>query len=213
MASPSDALAPLGMTPPQRSTRAEATERRPAALYPSLLATLYARGQVVAPGPGCRFKNPLFSRDSTTSSRYLNHFHWARDRTAKGALKVHTRLDQAGYLPGFVVITKGQRRALAMARGLPRPRGSLVAMDRGDSDDRCLVRLTSDTVYCVLRQKINATCTVTARFAVHGYQGMTSDQPIVLRGHNGHGFPAMLRRVGSRAPKTGQHDVCWPHAF
>ena len=56
MASPSDALAPLGMTPPQRSTRAEATERRPAALYPSLLATLYARGQVVAPGPGCRFK-------------------------------------------------------------------------------------------------------------------------------------------------------------
>lgn len=39
MAAQSTALAPLGLTPPQRSTRAEANERRPAPLSHPLLAT------------------------------------------------------------------------------------------------------------------------------------------------------------------------------
>ena len=59
MASPSEALASLGVTPPKRSTLAEAHERRPAALYQSLFATLDARCQAVAPGHRFRFKNPL----------------------------------------------------------------------------------------------------------------------------------------------------------
>src|ERR687895_1861248 len=50
MASQSEALAPLGVTPPKRSTLAEANERRPAALYHSLFTTLYARCRAVAPG-------------------------------------------------------------------------------------------------------------------------------------------------------------------
>jgi putative transposase len=156
MASQSDALAPLGVSPPKRSTLAEANERRPAALYHSLLATLYTHGQAVAPGHGFRFKNPLLSLDSTTVSLCLNLFPWARFRTAKGTITVHTLLDHAGHMPAFVVMTAGQGSDIAMARGLQLPRGSLVAMDRGDSDDGFRFRLTQDGVYCVTRQKVNA---------------------------------------------------------
>src|SRR5215208_6203436 len=42
MAAQSEALAPLGVTSPKPSTLAEANERRPAALYHRLFATLYA---------------------------------------------------------------------------------------------------------------------------------------------------------------------------
>ena len=213
MASPSEALAPLGLTPPTRATLAAATARRPAALYHRLLATLYARAQAVAPGHGCRCKNPRFARESTTISRCWNRFPWARDRTAQGAITVPTLLEHAGYLPAFVVITEGKRSDLAMARGLQLPQGSLVAMDRGDSDESFLCRRTPDTVSCVIRQKINATFTVTARLAVTGSQGVTADQHIVLRGHNGHVVPATLRRVGYRDPETGKHEVFWTNAF
>ena len=213
MASSSDALAPLGVTPPKRSTLAEANERRPATLYHSLFATLYARCQGVAPGHGFRFKNPLFSVDSTTISRCLNLFPWARFRTTKGALKVHTLRDHAGHLPAFVVITEGQRSDIAIARGLELPTGSLVAMERGYIDDQFLFRLPQDGVSFVTRQKVNAQFKVTARVAVDRLRGVTADQHVVLPGQNGSAYPEVLRRVGYRDLETGKHDVFWTTAF
>ena len=212
MASPSEALASRGVTPPQRATRAEANARRPAALYQRLLATFDARGQAVAPGHRCRFKNPLCSVDSTTSSLGLHRCPWARDRTATGAITGQTLLDHSGDLPACVVSTAGKRSDLAIARGRPRPKGSLVAMDRGDLDERCLCRLPQDPVDFVIRQKRHAQFTVTTRVAGSGHHGVTSDQHSMRRGHNGQADPDVLRRVGYRDPATGQHDVLWTHA-
>jgi Domain of unknown function (DUF4372)/Transposase DDE domain len=213
MASPSAALALLGVPPPQRSTLAEANERRPAALDQSRFTTLYARCRALAPGHGCRCNNPLFSVDRTTLSRCLHLFPWARFRTATGAIKVPTRLAHAGHLPAFVVITEGKRSDIAIARGLELPRGSLVAMDRGDIDDQFFFRLTQDGVYCVTRQQVNAQFKVTARLAIDGLRGVTADQHVVLQGPHGAADPETLRRVGSRAPDTGQPDVFWTTAF
>ena len=213
MASQSEALALLGVTPPKRSTLAEANERRPAALYQSLFTTLYARCRALAPGHGFRFKNPLFSVDSTTISLCLNLFPWARFRTAKGAIKVHTLLDHAGHLPAFVVITEGKRSDIAIARGLELPRGSIVAMDRGYIDYQFFFRLTQDGVYFVTRQKVNAKFKVTARFAIDCLRGVTSDQNVVLQGPHGAAYPETLRRVGYRDPETGKHYVFWTNAF
>jgi hypothetical protein len=41
---------------------------------------------------------------------------------------------------------------------------------------------------------------------------VTSAQHVVLRGHNGPAYPDALRRVGYRAPETGNHDVFWTTA-
>jgi hypothetical protein len=174
---------------------------------------LYARGRAVAPGHGVRCNNPLLALDSTTISRCLNRFPWARCRTAKGAITVHTLLNHAGHLPAFVVMTEGQRSDIAMARGLQLPKGSIVAMDRGDIDDGFLFRMTQDGVSCVTRQNVNATCQVTARFTVNWLPGVTSDQHVVLRGKNGHTSPDALRRAGYRDPETGNHDVFWTTAL
>jgi hypothetical protein len=213
MAAPSAARAPLGVTPPQRSTLAEAKERRPAPLYHRLFAPLDARGQGVAPGHGFRFKHPLFSVDSTTIARCLNRLPWARVRTTTGAITVQTRLDHAGHLPAFVVSTEGKRCAIALARGLKLPTGRSVAMDRGDIASQFLVRLTQDGVYCVTRQKVNAKCKVTARVAVDRLRGVTADQNVVLPGQHGSAYPEGLRRGGSRDLETGTHDGFWTTAF
>jgi putative transposase len=151
--------------------------------------------------------------DSTTISLCLNLCPWARFRTAKGALKGHPRLDHAGHLPAVVGMTEGTGSDIAIARGLQRPKGSIVAMDRGDIDYKFLVRLTQDSVYVVTRQKVNAKYKVPVRLAVNGRQGVTSDQTVVLRGTNGHASPDALRRVGYRDPETGNHYVFWTNAF
>ena len=213
MASQSTALAPLGLTPPKRSTLAEANARRPATLYQTLLATLYARCRAFAPGHGFRFKSPLFSLDSTTISLCWSLFPWARFRRAKGAVKVHTLLDHGGYIPAFVVLTEGKQRDITVARELRLPRDSIVTMDRGDIDYRFLCRLTQDGVSCVTRQKVNAKFKVTARFTVDWQRGITSDHHVVLLGQKGTASPTMLRRVGYRHPETGKHYVFWTNAF
>jgi hypothetical protein len=213
MAAQSGALAPLRLTPPKRSTLAEANNRRPATLYHTLFITLYTRCQAVAPGHGFRFKSPLFSVDSTTISLCLSLFPWARFRRATGAVKLHTLLDHAGHIPAFGVITEGKRSDIAIARGLQLPKGSIVALDRGYIDYRFLYRLTQDGVFFVTRQKVNATCKVTARFAVDWQRGLTSDPNMVLLGQKSHTSPAVLRRVGYRDSETGTHEVFWTNAF
>ncbi len=213
LASQAKALTPLGLTAPKRSTLAEANERRPAALYQALFATLYARCQAVAPGHGFRFQSPLFSLDSTTISLCLSLFPWARFRRAKGAVKVHTLLDHAGYIPAFVVITEGKRSDITVARELQLSRDSIVTMDRGYIDYQFLFRLTQDGVYFVTRQKVNAKVKVTARFAVDWQRGITSDHNVLLLGQKGTAYPTVLRRVGYRDLETGKHYVFWTNAF
>jgi hypothetical protein len=213
LASQAKALAPLGLWPTKRSTLAEANARRPAALYQALFATLYARCRAVAPGHRFRFKSPLFSLDSTTLSLCVSLFPWARFRTTKGAIKVHTLLDHAGHIPAFVVVTEGKRSDLAVARGLHLSRGSIVTMDRGYIDYRFLFGLHQEGVYFVTRQKANAQVNVTARFAVDRSTGVTADHDVVLSGPKGQAYPARLRQVRYRDVATGKRYVFWTNAF
>jgi Transposase DDE domain/Domain of unknown function (DUF4372) len=213
LAAQANALAPLGLRPPQRSTLAEANARRPAVLYQELFATLYTRCRTVAPKHRFRFKSPLFSLDSTTISLCLSLFPWAHFRTTKGAIKVHTLLDHAGHIPAFVVVTEGKRSDLAVARGLHLPVGSIVAMDRGDIDYRFLFHLHQEGLYFVTRQKGKAHVNVTARFAVARATGVTADHDVVLAGAKGQAYPARRRQVRYRDAATGKRYVFWTHAF
>jgi Transposase DDE domain len=213
LASQANARAPLHLMPPKRSTLAAANERRPAALSQPRLFTRYARGQAVAPGHRFRFTSPLFSRDSTPISLCLKLCPWARCRRANGAIKRQTLLDHAGHIPASRGLTEGQRSDRAVARGLQLPKGSSVAMDRGDLADGFRCRLAQDGVYGVTRPKVNARVKVTERFAVDWQRGLTSDHHVLLLGQNAPAYPAVLRRGGYRAPETGKHDVFWTNAF
>ena len=213
LAAQANALAPLGLRPPQRSTLAEANARRPAALDQELFTTLYTRCRTVAPKHRFRFKSPLFSLDSTTISLCLSLFPWARFRTTKGAIKVHTLLDHAGHIPAFVVVTEGKCSDLAVARRLPLPVGSIVAMDRGYIDYQFLFHLHQEGLYFVTRQKSNAQVDVTARFAVDRSIGVTADHDVVLSGPKGQAYPARLRQVRYRDAATGKRYVFWTNAF
>jgi putative transposase len=207
MAAQAGALAPLSLTPPQRSTLAEAHNRRPAPRSHPLLLTRDTRGQAVAPGPGCRFNNPRGALDSTTSSRGVSLWPGARFRTATGAMPLHTLLDHAGHIPALGVIPAGQRHEIARARGRPRPKGSLVALDRGDRDARVRCRRTQDGVFFGTRQTVKATCRVTKRCEVDWQRALTSDHKGVWLGPQGHDLPHGA--AAKRIPAPGHvHTRC-----
>ncbi len=55
-----------------------------------------------------RIKSKIFLLDSTTISLCLSLFDWAKYKTAKGAVKMHTLLDYDGNLPAYVNISNGK---------------------------------------------------------------------------------------------------------
>ncbi len=81
-----------------------------------------------------RFKNKLMSLDGSIIDLSASLFDWAHYRTTKGAIKPHWLLNHDGYRPTFVTVTEGQRSELEVARSLQRPKGTILAIDRGYND-------------------------------------------------------------------------------
>ncbi|NLE62930.1 MAG: DUF4372 domain-containing protein, partial [Bacteroidales bacterium] len=87
----------------KKSTLADANNNRESKIFEDLFYELLKKTQELTPKHKFKFKNPLFSLDSTTIKLCLNTFDWAKFRTAKGAIKIHTKLNHSGNIPDFLV--------------------------------------------------------------------------------------------------------------
>ena len=81
-----------------------------------------------------RFRNKLYSLDSTTISLCLSLFPWADYRRENGGIKVHVLLDHADYMPSFACGTDAKTGDSKIAPKVPLRPGSIVAADRGYID-------------------------------------------------------------------------------
>jgi Transposase DDE domain/Domain of unknown function (DUF4372) len=102
-----------------------------------------------------RIKSKIFLLDATTISLCLSLFDWARYKTAKGAVKMHTLLDYDGNLPAYVNITDGKTADNKGAYDIPLLKGSVIVADRFYNDFSLLNVWDSSGVYFVVRHKEN----------------------------------------------------------
>jgi len=102
-----------------------------------------------------KIKSKIFLLDSTTISLCLSLFDWAKYKTAKGAVKMHTLLDYDGNLPAYVNITDGKTADNKGAYDIPLLKGSVIVADRFYNDFPLLYIWDSKGVYFVIRHKEN----------------------------------------------------------
>ncbi len=81
-----------------------------------------------------RLKRKVFLMDATIIPLCLSVFDWAKFRSAKGAVKLHTILDYDGCIPSFVHITDGKQHKSKIAKTISFPKGCVVVVDRGYVD-------------------------------------------------------------------------------
>jgi len=189
----------LGLTAaPAKSTLSYANSQRSFALYQDLFLYLLDYCQREYPGKKkqFRFKNKLFSLDSTTVDLCLSLFPWANFRQTKGAIKIHLLLDHDGYLPDFVVITDGKTTDVATARNFSLPKGSIVALDAGYCDFDLFYKWQQSGVFFVTRLKENAAYEVVEERQPPQHSNVRVDQIIRLTGPKSSlKYPLLLRRV------------------
>jgi hypothetical protein len=183
---------------PKRSTLSYANSHRPWQMFQDLFYKTLEVCQKDAPIPGkkFRFKNKLLSFDSTTISLCLSLFPWADFRRTKGGVKLHLLLDHEGYLPVFAVLGSARKHDSTVAREIPLPKGSIVAMDRAYNDYQLFAKWTEQGVYFVTRMKSNARYQVVQVFDVPKNRNILSDEYIRLTGPDAEKkYPDLLRRV------------------
>jgi len=167
----------------KRSTLSEANNRRSHKIFEDLFYVMLKKTMELTPNHKFKFKNPLYSIDSSTIDLCLNVFDWAKFRTTKGAIKLHTKLNHSGNIPDFLVITDGKCSDIRAAKTyfdfLP---DSIVVMDRGYIDFKWLYSLHQKGVFFVTRAKDNMVYEVTGQHEFTEGTGVISDEKIRLTG-------------------------------
>jgi hypothetical protein len=195
-------LAHLGLAgAPKRSTLSYANSRRSSELFRDLFFMALDRFRSQS-GLGSRktkfrFKNKLYSLDSTTITLCLSLFPWASFRRVKGGVKAHVLLDHDDYMPAYVLLTEARRHDVTMARQMAIPAGSIVVMDRGYSDYALFAEWDRQGLFFVTRLKEGAVYEVFETLDVRSGGNVLSDQAITLTGVRGEKVCSgvLLRRI------------------
>ena len=145
-----------------------------------------------------KIKSKIFLLDSTTISLCLSVFDWAKYKTAKGAVKMHTLLDYDGCLPSYVNITDGKTADNKGAYEVPTVRSSVIVADRFYSDFYLLNVWDSNKVNFVIRHKENLQYNSVRELPLpeDRHQHILKDEIIELTGvQTQNKYPKRLRRV------------------
>jgi hypothetical protein len=105
----------------------------------------------------------ILIRDSSTISLCLSIFDWAKFRTAKGGIKIHTQWDEAMMLPNLVNISEAAVHDRKGFEDVIFPKGTIIIEDKGywdfsiiksriKSENDLVTRIKENTVYTVVEE-------------------------------------------------------------
>ena len=154
-----------------------------------------------------KIKSKIYLLDSTTITLCLSLFDWAKYKTAKGAIKLHTLLDYDGNLPSYVHISDGKVGDNKGALDIPLTKHSVIVADRYYFDSSLLNKWDSNDVYFVIRIKKNLKYRSLRELELpdNRHEHVLKDEIIELIGNNTRiKYPKRLRRVAVYDEKNGQ---------
>ena len=199
-----------------RSTLAYANETRDWRIYQDFAHVLihHAREIYSKDSFGVSLQETVYALDSTTIDLCLALFSWAKFRTHKGAVKMHTLLDLRGNIPSFIAITDGKVHDVNVLDMLIIEPGSFYIMDRGYVDFERLFHIHKAQGFFVTRGKSNLSFQRQYSRPVDKTSGLKCDQTIKLTGQDSSlNYPEYLRRIKYTEPETDKTYVFLTNNF
>ena len=184
-----------------RSALADANESRDWRIFAEFAHALIrtARRLYAQDSLSVELAETVYALDATTIDLCLSLFPWAKFRTTKAAIKLHTLLDLRGAIPSFIHISDGKLHDVKVLDVLIAEPGAFYVMDRGYIDFKRLYRLDQDASFFVTRAKANFKFKRVYSRPVDRRTGLLCDQEVNLvvpRSHKA--YPARLRRIRYR---------------
>jgi hypothetical protein len=189
------------------STLADANRTRDWRIYADLAQGLIRRARkLYADEPlGLDLDHAIYALDSTTIDLCLSLFPWARFRSTKAAIKLHTLLDVRGPIPTMIAISEGKQADVRVLDDLLLEPGAFYVMDRGYVDFERLYGFTLSASFFVTRTKAGIQLSRLESRPVDRTTGVRSDHIVWLTTPKSVAhYPDRLRRVTYRDPEDGK---------
>jgi hypothetical protein len=189
------------------STLADANSTRDWRIYADLAQGLIRRARkLYAQEPlGMELDQTVYALDSTTIDLCLSLFPWARFRSTKAAVKLHTLLDVRGPIPTMIAISDGKQADVTILDELIPEPGAFYIMDRGYVDFQRLYRFVLALSFFVTRTKAGIKLNRLESRPVDKTTGIRSDHIVWLTNPQSVAhYPDRLRRVAFRDPEDGK---------
>ena len=204
----SDALYHLGFrSSVAHSTLADANSTRDWRIYADLAQGLIRRARKLyaQESLGLELDETVYALDSTTIDLCLSLFPWARFRSTKAAVKLHTLLDVRGPIPTMIAISDGKQADVSILDELVLEAGAFYVMDRGYVDFERLYNFVLASAFFVTRTKAGICLNRLESRPVDRTTGLRSDHIVWLTNPQSVAhYPDRLRRVSYRDPEDGK---------
>lgn len=152
---------------------------------------------------GVELEQTVYALDATTIDLCLSLFPWARFRSTKAAVKLHTLLDLRGPIPTMIAISDGKQADVNVLDELILEPGAFYVMDRGYVDFARLYRFVLAGAFFVTRAKASLRVHRLESHPVAGSSGVRSDQTVWLTlTRSLERYPDRFRRINYRDPET-----------
>jgi hypothetical protein len=181
-----------------KSTLADANEKRDWRIYCDFAQVLIGQARKLYADDdfGLQLDETVYALDASTIDLCRSVFPWARFRSTKSGIKVHTLLDLRGNIPSFVSVTDAKVHDVnILDEMLPEP-GSIYVMDRAYLDFDRLYRLHRGLAFFILRSKRNTKIRRLYSAPVDKTMGIICDQtvrPVTIKSASA--YPEKLRRI------------------
>jgi len=199
-----------------RTTLSRANDRRDWRIYRDFAMVLIEQARALySQDPlSVRLKRAVYALDSTTIDLCLSLFPWAKFRSTKAAVKLHTLIDLRGNIPSVIVISRGNMHDVNILDKIVFEAGAIYIMDRAYLDYARLYRITQTSAFFVTRAKKNTQFQRIYSNKVNRITGIIADQTITLTGvASCNDYPEKLRRIVFRDPTTNKRLVFLSNNF
>lgn len=181
-----------------RSTLADASEKRDWRIYADFALILINEAKELYKDEKLfsELDATIYALDSTTIDLCLSLFPWAKFRSTKSAIKIHTLLNLQNNIPAFINITDGSVHDVNILDELITEIGAFYILDRGYTDFERLYSLNIGNAFFVTRAKSNLQFKRIYSHHVDKSLGLICDQSIYLTGfYPSKDYPDKLRRI------------------
>jgi len=191
-----------------KSTLADANEIRDWRIYCDFAQILIheARRLYTHDDFDLELRETVYALDSSTIDLCHSLFPWARFRSSKAAVKLHTLLDLHGNIPTFIWITDGKVHDVNFLDQLIPEPGAIYLMDRAYLDFDRLYTFHQSLSFFVTRKKTNTSIRRLYSTPVDTATGLKCDQVVALTGFYAQkSYPERLRRVKFYDAESGNN--------
>lgn len=182
-----------------RSNFANANEKRDCRIfeeYAFYLIDLARKSSIVDQDFQLNIDGNIYAFDSTTIDLCLSVFWWAKFRTTKGGIKLHTLYDVKTSIPSFIHVSTASVNDMNALDLLYYEPGGYYILDRGYVDYERLFRIHQSSAFFVVRAKDNLQFRRMYSNRVNKDNGVLLDQIGKLTGYLvSKRYPEKLRRI------------------